>query len=621
MMSEELIVKSWNRKAGGFITGCLRYFSILILLNAYAFGQNASFVASVDNDHVAAGDQFQVTFTLTGSSGGNAFRPPAFNDFFVLSGPNQSTNMQIMNGAVSSSLSYGYVLQAKAEGKFTIGPAAIEYGGKQLQTQPITMIVSKGAPKPKQNAQGSEPADIGKQIGDNLYLKASVDKTNIYQGEQITVTYKIYTRVSIVNYTISKLPSLTGFWSEDLAVPKEIQLTNETINGKQYKVGILKKVALFAQRSGALQLDPMDVDCVVQVQTRQRSNNVFDQFFNDPFFGNVQNVKHVVHSDAVKINVNPLPANAPEGFNGAVGKFSMESWLDKRETKANDPVTLKVKISGAGNLKLLGTPTLNVPPDIERYDPKIADNFSNEGNKITGSRSFEYLLIPRHPGDLTIPSFPFAYFDLDKKAYVTLHSPDFPLKVGRGSDIAGAVSSGLSKEDVKLLGEDIRFIKSGTASFGKSGSRLAGSPQFYVLTISPFFAFIGFVFYMRKRERLMGDIRLVRNRKARKIAQRRLEESKKFLHAQKKEDFYSSISKALWGYSSDKLGIPAADLTLDNIRAKLQERGVAAELVAKLGSTIEQCDYARFAPSADSSQMDVMYKETVNLISGIEEQI
>jgi hypothetical protein len=598
------------------------YFALVVFFYAGAFSQNGSFTASVDNNQVAVGDQFQVTFTLSGSGGGSNFRPPAFNEFFTLSGPNQSTNMQIVNGAVSSSVSYTYVLQAKTEGKITIGPASIDMGGKRLQTQPIVITVTKGTARPKQNAPNSGNADVGRQIGDNLFLKAVVDKTTIYQGEQVTVTYKIYTRVSVVNYNITKLPSLTGFWSEDLSVPKEIQLANETINGKQYRVGILKKVALFPQRSGTLQIDPMDAECVVQVQSRQRSNNIFDQFFNDPFFGNVQNVKYAAHSQAVKINVNPLPSgNVPEGFTGAVGKFSMEAWLDKRETKTNDPVTLKVKISGQGNLKLLESPAINVPSDLEKYDPKVTDNFSNEGNKISGSRTFEYLLIPRHPGDQTIASFPFSYFDLDKKSYVTFRSPEFSLKVARGNELAASASSGISKEDVKLLGEDIRFIKSGNSSLRKAGSGIAGSPEFYALTISPFFLFVGFVVYMRRRERILGDVRLVRNRKARKIAQKRLEESKKFLQAKKKEEFYAAISKALWGYASDKLGIPVADLTLEHIELKLQERNIPAELVAQLRSTIEQCDFARFAPASDSLQMEAIYTDTVNLISTIEEKI
>jgi hypothetical protein len=597
------------------------YLALIVFFSAGAFSQNGSFTASVDNNQVAVGDQFQITFALSGSGGGSNFRPPAFADFYVLSGPNQSTNMQIINGAVSSSVSYAYMLQAKTEGKITVGPATIDYGGKRLQTQPIVITVSKGTARPKQNTPSSDNSDVGRQIGDNLFLKAVVDKTSIYQGEQLTVSYKIYTRVSVVNYNITKLPSLTGFWSEDLSVPKEIQLTNETVNGKQYRVGVLKKVALFPQRSGTLQIDPMDVECLIQVQSRQRSNNIFDQFFNDPFFGNVQNVKHVAHSQPVKITVNSLPGNVPEGFTGAVGRFSMESWLDKRETKTNDPVTLKVKITGQGNLKLLESPAINVPSDLEKYDPKVTDNFSNEGSKISGSRTFEYLLIPRHPGDQTIASFPFSFFDLDKKSYVTLRSPEFSLKVARGNDLAVSTSSGISKEDVKLLGEDIRFIKSGNNSLRKAGSRLAGSPEFYALTISPFFFFVGFVVYMRRRERILGDVRLVRNRKARKIAQKRLEESKKFLQAKKKEDFYASISKALWGYASDKLGIPVADLTLEHIQSKLEERGIPAELVSTLSSTIEQCDFARFAPASDSTQMETIYADTVNLISSIEEKI
>lgn len=600
----------------------------IIMLPAWSiFGQ--SFTASVDNDHVSMSDQFTVTFTLSGSGGGNNFHPPSFNDFFPLSGPNQSTNMQFINGSVSSSVSYSYVLQPKSEGKLTIGSATIEYNGKQLRTQPITITVSKGAARPGQNPNqqanrqgGTESADIGRQIGDNLFLKAAVNKATVYQGEQITVTYKIYTRVSVVNYSLTKVPAFTNFWSEDLNIPKEVQLTNEVINGKQYRVGILKKSALFPQRSGALQLDPMEVECLVQVQTRRQSNNPFDQFFNDPFFGNVQNVKHVVRSEAVKITVLPLPsqANAP-GFNGAVGKFTMETWVDKQQTKTNEPVTLKVKIIGSGNLKLLEAPPINIPSDFDKYDPKISDNISSESNTISGSRTFEYLLIPRHPGEQTIPSFPFSSFDVEKRQYVTTHSPEFKISVERGNEAATGSTEGISKEDVKLLGEDIRFIKSGGSGLRRGGSGFAGSPAFYVLSASPFAAFIGFVVVMRRRERALGDIRAVRNRRARKVAQRRLEESKKFLQAKQREEFYAAISRALWGYSSDKLNMPAAELTMDNIDRAMRDRQVPPEMIEQLRKTVDECEFARFAPSAGTEQMDAMYAETADLISGIEEKI
>lgn len=595
------------------------YFTVVIP----AVAQNASFTSSVDKNRIAMSEQFEITFILSGSSGGSNFRPPAFNDFLTLSGPNQSTNMQFINGATSMSVSYTYILQPRAEGKFVIAPAFITHNNKQLQTQPITIEVTKGAPQQKQQSkQSQQDTDIGKQIGDNLFLKVVVDKARVYQGEQITATYKIFTRVNVVNYNLTKMPSITGFWSEDLEIPKQIQLSNEVVNGKQYRVGILKKVALFPQRSGTLTLDPMEVECAVQVQSRRRSNDAFDQFFNDPFFGNVTNVNYKVGSQPVNITVLQLPStDIPKAFSGAVGKYSMEVWLDKKETKTNEPVTLKVKISGRGNLKLLEAPQVNVSSDIEKYDPKISDNVTKENDRIAGSRTFEYLLIPRHPGEQKIPTFQFSYFDVDKKNYVSLNSQEFTVSVDKGSETNQTYAVGISKEDVKLLGEDIRFIKSGNVSYHRRGEAFAGSVIFLILSASPVIAFIGFIFYARRREKLMGNLMLVRNRKARKVAQKRLSDAKKFLDTKKKEEFYTEISRALWGYIGDKLSIPPADLSIDLITSSLECKKLSADMIVKLVSTIESCEFARFAPASDSVAMDNVYRETVELISAIEEEL
>jgi hypothetical protein len=606
----------------------------IILLCRVVVAQDASFTASVDRNRVAMGEQFQLTFTLSGQGGGSNFRPPSFNDFLVLSGPNQSTNMQIINGAVSSSVSYTYIIQPRSEGKFVIGSATINVGGKQLRSQPITIEVSKGAAAQSQQSQRQQQqggsVDISKQIGDNLFLRVSVDRSKVYQGEQITVNYKLYWRVSLAgNPSVGKVPALTGFWSEDLETPRQIQITREIVNGKQYNVAVLKKVALFPQHDGTLTIDPMEVECAVQVKTnRRRSNDIFDQFFgndpffNDPFFGGVTTVNYKTKSQPVRITVQSLPATGiPPGFGGAVGKYTMDAWLDKRQTTTNDAVTLRVKISGRGNLRLLEAPAVVVPPDIERYDPKISDNVSNQGDRIAGSRTFEYLLLPRHAGEQRIPPITFAYFDPEKKNYVALHSPEFVLTVEKGTEAAPEYATGISKEDVKLLGEDIRFIKSGNLSLRRAGELFIGSPLFVVLLFSPILGFVGFVVYAKRRERLMGNVVLLRNRKARKMAQRRLVEAKKLLTEKKKEEFYTEVSRALWGYVGDKLGIPPSDLSVDTARITLESRKVSQETVVHLTATIEQCEFARFAPSEDSLQMDGIYNDAVVLISTIEEQL
>jgi hypothetical protein len=437
----------------------------------------------------------------------------------------------------------------------------------------------------------------------------------------VTATYKIYTRVNVVNYNITKAPAFTGFWNEDLELAKQIQLSSEVVNGKQYRVGVLKKVALFAQRSGTLEIDPMEVECLVQVQGRRRSNDIFDQFFNDPFFGGVSNVSHRVRSEPVKVTVNPLPGDVPQGFTGAVGKFSMDAWIDKPQTRTNEAVTLRLKIKGKGNLKLLEAPIIALPPDIEHYDPKISDNIAREADQLAGSRTFEYLLIPRYPGKQKIPSFPFTYFDTEKKNFVTLRSPDFLLSVEKGSDVASGSVSGLAKEDVKLLGEDIRFIRSEPVIFRKPGDSLFGSAVFYLLSVSPLLSFAGVFVIARRRRRLRGDVALLRTRKARKAAQRRLTQAKHLLGQKKKEEFYAEISKALWGYAGDKLGLPPAELSIDTVRSTLTSRGIPEELAGKFSSSIEHCEFARFAPASDAHDMASFYGQTVELIAAIEGQL
>src|SRR5208283_2898414 len=251
-------------------------------------------------------------------------------------------------------------------------------------------------------------------------------------------------------------------------------------------------------------------------------------------------------------------------------------------------VTLKVKITGRGNLKLLEAPALTISPDIEKYDPKISDNFANQGDQIAGSRMFEYLLIPRHPGEQKIPAIAFSYFDVEKKNYVSLNSPEFTLTVDKGADVATSTATGMSKEDVKLLGEDIRFIKSGNIVLNQMGKNFVGSPVFFTLSFTPLLAFVGFVFYTRRRQKILGDVVTLRNRKARKMAQRRLTEAKKFLHTKKREEFYAEVSRALWGYIGDKLGISPADLSLEAVRTALAAGSVPDEAIAKLTATIEQ---------------------------------
>ncbi len=586
--------------------------------------EDVTFQATVDRTRITLSDRVEVGFQLTGSQSGENFRPPDFRDFTVLSGPNQSTNFQMINGAVSTSVTFGYILQPRREGDLVIGPATIELRGKRYSTGPVTINVGKAPPQSARPNASAQTDDVAAQIGENLFLRVELDKRTAWQGEQITATYKIYTRVNVVNYNLSKVPSYTGFWSEELDVPQQVQLATETFEGKQYRVGVLKKVALFAQRSGTLDLGPMDIECVVQVQTRRKSNDIFDQFFNDPFFGNARNVNYTVSTRPEKITVRPLPSDGvPPGFGGAVGKFSMEAWADREQVAENEPVTFRVKISGTGNIKLLEAPALKFPADFDIYDPKISDQGSKGKTVVSGVRTFEYLLIPRHAGEQRIPAVAFSYFDPSRREYATLRSGEFVISVSKGSDKGGTIAqgSGLSREDVRLLGEDIRFIRSDDVTLSKRGDRFAGSPFFFVMAASPVAFFALFLVVMRRRERVLGDVAGLRARKARNIARRRLAKAKELLSSGDSEAFHTEVSKALWGYCADKLGFTQADLGLDAICGGLGARGAKPESVSALSAIISRCDFARFAPDQDHRGMGETYSGAEKLIQDLEQEL
>lgn len=607
------------------LSACLYLFFTMVLM-----GQSPSFTASVSKATVGLNEQFEVSFTL--NSSGKNFAAPSFKDFHLLVGPSQSTSMEFINGNMSQSITYSYVLQPKSEGSFKIGAASIEVEGKTFKTNPINVTVTKGNSSSGNSANKSSgssegEASVNQNISDNIFIKAHVSKTNAFQGEAVVVTYKLYTRLGIVSFNPTKTPTFNGFWSQDIALPKETALHKEVYNGVEYNVAELKKTVLFPQRSGTLLVDPMEAESVVRIQQQRRksrSNDPFEDFFNDPFFGqSFQDYKYLIKSEPVKINVSSLPENAPEGFSSAVGKFNMEATLDKQETKANEPVTLKIKISGKGNLKLIDPLKINFPPDMETYEPKVTENISVSENGESGSKTFEYLLIPRHAGDYKINPFSFSFFDLEKKKYITLPSPEFSLKVfkGLGGESDASSLSGLSKEEIKLLGKDIRFIKTSSLNLKDKGEFFFRSPLFYILLTFPGLFLIGFIFYRRKYMEDSANIGLVKSRKATQMAKKRLSLAQKYLKENNREQFFNETAKALWGYLSDKLGIPVSDLSTDSTKEALAKGNLPEELINKTIVTLEHCEFARYAPSKGVGEKESIYNDTLNIITEIENKL
>ncbi|MBI2430100.1 MAG: protein BatD [Ignavibacteriales bacterium] len=595
----------------------------VVILACISAAQDVSFQASVDKNPVAQNERLTLEFTVTttGASARN-FKTPDLSKFLVLSGPNQSTSMQIINGSVSSSQTFSYVLQPRETGKFTIGSATIEVGGDQFKSNPIELTVTKASAQSSQQ-QVQQQQDQTVDVGDNLFLRAFIDRSRVYQGEQITVTYKIYWRVQVANYSIVKLPTMTGFWGEDLELPQEINPTSEVINGKQYRVGIVKKTALFPTQHGTLEINPLDVTCQVLIRQKSRSNDIFDQFFNDPFFGATQTVSVTLKSQPLKVTVVPLPqGNVPQSFQGAVGKFDLRSELNKRRAKTNEPLTLKAVVTGTGNVKILEAPKLQLPSDFEQYDPKISESIQRSSGTINGTKTFEWLIVPRYPGEKKIPGLEFSYFDIAQKRFVTLRTNEFNVLVEKGSAEAPQFAGGLSREDVKLLNQDIRFIKTEASNFRKTNAELVNTTAAVLMTVIPLVAFIGLLVYRQKELTEMSDVVSFRSRKAMKIASKRLQIAKALLSSNKTEEFYAEVSSALWQYVSDKLALDRSELSIDNVTQKLQEKKVSDELTGRIKECLEACEFARFAPGSSSKEgKNKMYEMASSIIIAAEREL
>ncbi len=606
------------------VNGMVRTLCAIALFCAAAAAQNATFQAGVDRTQVGIGEQFTLQFTLTnaGTGGGTNLQLPDLGKFHIMSGPNESSAMQIVNGAVSSSVTYSYVLQPKEVGKFTIGAAAIEAGGVTLKSAPVAIEVVKGSTRPKQQAAGQD--DAAAQIGENLFLKATVDRTHVVQGEQVNLTFKIYTRVSIASYAVEKNPTMTGFWGEDVETPKNIQTNPETLNGKQFRVGIIKRMALFPTQSGELEIGPMEVQAAVQIQDR-RSVDPFESFFRDPFG---RQVNYVVKSDPVKIRVDALPADPPADFKGAVGQFAMSTTVDKKSTRTNEPIDLKVTVSGTGNIKLIESPAVELPSDFEKYTPKVSDNINRTGDRISGSKTFEYLLIPRYPGMKVIKPVTFSYYDPSKREYERLHSPQIELNVEQGAAAVTPLISGGSQEDVRLLSQDIRFIKLGEPDLSPRGEHLRMNGVFIAMLLLPLACVGGAFVYARQRKAEMLDQAGYRNRRAIKVARKGLKQAEYLLNekgssgspaSNQRLRFYGEISKALWKYLGDKLNIPQSAFSIEGAVAELGRRAVPEDIVTSLKALLETCDLARFAPtSLDLAVMQRTYDEAQRIIVALE---
>jgi hypothetical protein len=589
---------------------------LLCCLAQTALTANAQKItATVNRNAVGIGDQIQLTYNIEGNA--RNFVPPSFADFSLLGGPYQSNQTSWVNGVITQSTSLTYLLQAKKEGKFVLTQASVEINGKAYHSNTISITISKGQPQ-AQSSQQNEALSPK-----NVFLRAFADKYQAYRGEAITVTYKLYFNVNVYNYSLDKAPSFNGFFNQDIKLPEQPEVYNETVNGVAYKVATLKKVVLYPQQSGTLMLDEMKGQCVARIQVK-RQRNLNDPFdiFNDPFFtGGAQDQTINIKSDPIKISVREFPGTPPSEFKGAVGVFDFTATLDKNETKENEPLNLKIRISGKGNLKLIENPEVNLPTQLETYDPKIVEKITVTDGGASGSKSFDYLIIPRTAGNYEIPPVVFCYFDLSRKQFVTHTSAKLLANVakGDGSVTATVYDKSVNKAEVAELGKDIRFLKQ-KATFIDKDSSFYGSIGFYAAAAFPILILVATTLYLQKQQKLNSNMVLVKSKAASKLAVKRLAAASKFMAAKQNSLFYDETYKALTLYVSDKLNIPMADLSKENASAHLALRKVNDTTIKQCIETLSLCEMARFAPSAVAPPQQI-YTDAIGIITKIENEI
>jgi hypothetical protein len=604
----------------------MKYMSLIIIgLVSHVLGllsQDVQFKASAPNV-IEVGERFQLVYTINAKP--SDFDPPTFRGFNFLGGPStaQSSNVQVINGQVTRNYSFTYTffLQGAREGVYTIQPAKITVKGKTYNSNALKIEVVEGGKPASSGSSGNagqqnreQKVDIGNE---QLFARILVNKRDVYQGEQVIATLKLYTRLSLAGFDDAKFPSYTGFYTREIETPNQISLQRESVNGVVYNVGIIKQTILFPQRSGNITIDPFMLECIVR-QRVKRQRSMFDDFFGSPY----QNVKKEVTSNAVTINVKPFPTPRPSTFDGAVGRLDMDVSIDKTELPANDAITMKVKISGNGNINLIEPPVVNFPPDFEIYDPKITTSTKNTTNGTVGTKNFEYIAIPRFPGNYRVPPVEFTYFNPASGTFKTVASEEYNLNVTKSTeDDGGTVVTGLSKEDVRFIGSDIRFIKTGNISLRPAGVFFTGSFWFWSGILLPLVLFIIIVIARRNHIRRNADIARVKNRKANKLARKRLKNANGYLKKNDKEKFYEEILRACWGYLADKLNIPLAELSRERTLEELDNRGVDQETTDKLFKLIDDCEFARYAPSSVEQNMGSLYDEAVLIITKLEKQL
>lgn len=602
-----------------------RILLVFSILWAFALSLSAQVSVKVQAPNlVGEGEQFNVSFVVDGEDKPSSFEWDAGENFTVVWGPQQgySSRTSIVNGTRTRSEqhTYTYILLPTKTGEFSLPQAEVTIKGKKYYSETPTIKVVKEenggssqsqttSPSTKDNSsQGSDAVSA-----DNIILRFSVSKTSIMVGESVSASLKLYQRVNLSGLEGAKFPTFNGFWSEETYVPSNVEFHRETLNGKIYNTAVLRNWTLVPQQTGELHIDAAELVCLINLKVSSPSTgSIFDSFFEDDY----RTVRKRVTSSPVTIKVNSLPSGAPASFGGGVGKFKMSATLTRDSLKTHEAASLKLTITGSGNVALLEAPKVNFPPDFESYDVRSSD--------VSGGKVFEYPFIPRSHGHFEIPAVEYSYYDISSNRYETLRSAPLSVTVSKGEQtssdtVSGGLVSGTIQKDVRAIGSDIRFIKTSTPSFSEAGTFFVGSWGFWILAVVMILCAYGAKVLLSRREALLSDVVGTRSRGAVKMARKRLSAAESYLDKNLYSAFYEELHRALIGYVSDKFGLDAADMSRENIDARLSEKGVSEGLRSDLLSLIDACEFARYAPNEGNDAMNTHYEKAVSVISSIDD--
>ena len=597
----------------------VRVLLILLAANCSLLTLQAQTLTASAPSRVAVGEQFRLTYTVNTQNVSDFRAGDIPSELEVLIGPNQSmqSSYQIINGhaSQSSSVTYTYIVAATKGGSYTIPAARAVVDGKQIRSNALTIKVIGSAgnnSRPYTGDEGEEVRDMGSRIsGSDLFIKVSANKKRVFEQEPILLTYKVYTLVQLSQLR-GDMPDLKSFYTQEVDLPQQKSFSLESVNGRPYRTCTWSQYVMFPQTTGKLHIPAITFEGIVIQQNR--NVDPFEAFFNGGS-GYVE-VKKKIEAPGIEIQVDPLPQR-PASFSGGVGKFNISAQIDKTETKANEPITLRVIVSGTGNLKLIKQPIVNLPKDFDKYEPKVTDQTKLTTAGIEGSKIYDMLIVPRHQGQYDIPPVEFTYFDTDTKRYETVKSESFHLDVAKGSG-TGSVSD-FTGDGVDELNKDIRFIKTGDAKQRHTGEFFFGSGVYWGIIVALIIVFITLFVIFRQRAIDNANVTKMRGKKANKVATKRLKMAARLMTDNKPSEFYDEVLRALWGYVGDKLNIPVAQLSHDNISQKLAERNVHQSIIDQFIGAIDECEFERYAPGDPKGNMNKVYDKAMLAIEKIEE--